>query len=107
MGSASLLLLLALHGEPVELPQQTVRVVQPAPVVSTSAVSSREFVADRAVIPGERWVGMELAFLTSPAGLDGRPLLFTDVVISRLDGSASLGTRFKLTASLDLLPKQA
>jgi len=108
MEAASLALAL-LASAPVELPEQTVRVIEQAPMYSTAAHgqrTSREFVDDVEVIPGEREVGMELAFLSSPEGLSGRPLPFTDLVVGRLTGRASLGRRFELSGRLDLVAKQ-
>jgi hypothetical protein len=98
------------HAEqPVELPVTTVRVVERAPLLSTSASgtrSTRAFVDDREVIPGERQVGAELSYLTSDQGLEGRPVRFTDLVAARLTGRASLGQRFELAGRLEVLAKQ-
>jgi hypothetical protein len=98
-----------LAAAPVELPVITVQVIEKAPIVSTSSSgtrSSRAFVDDREVIPGERQIGAELSYLTSDEGLDGVPLRFTDLVVTRLAGRASLGERFELAGRLDLLAKQ-
>lgn len=95
--------------QPVQLPVTTVRVVETAPMISTSASNirtTRAFVDDAEVIPGERQVGGELSYFTSAAGLDGRPVRFTDLVVSRLAARASLADRFELGARLELLAKQ-
>lgn len=107
MGAVSLALLLAMA--PIELPEQTVRVTEHTPLYSTAASgvrTTREFVADLELIPGERRVGMELSFLTSPEGLNGRPQRFTDLVASRFDARASLGQRLELGGWVEFLPKQ-
>jgi len=96
-------------GQPVELPQTTVQVVERAPMVSTSVANVRAvraFLDDKEVLWGERQVGAELSYLTSDAGLDGRPVRFTDLVTTRLMGRASFGLRFELVGRLDLLAKQ-
>src|SRR5688572_10087549 len=99
----------ALAGQPVVLPAVKVEVVERAPIVSTSAPNmraTRAFVDGKEVLWGERQVGAELAYVTSDAGLDGRPVRFTDLVTARLAGRATLGMRFELAGRLELLVKQ-
>jgi hypothetical protein len=93
----------------MQLPVTHVQVIERAPIVQTSSSytrSTRAFVDDAEVIPGERQAGGELAYLTSAVGLDGRPVRFTDLVVARLAGRASLGERFELATGAQLLAKQ-
>jgi hypothetical protein len=64
-----------------------------------------ELTHDREVLD-ERQVGMELLFLTSPVGLDGSPVHFTDLALTRLVGRLALGNRFELHGLAHLLTKQ-